>query len=273
MIKLSIKQKETKLLIVLLGISVSLMICNNFFKVEKIRNIMREMVSPVQELYVEGNLYLRDYERGIKNFYQLIVENKELNKKIVHLTKEKKYIQRVLLENERLRKMIRYQRRLPYETVLAKVVVFDPSNLFKMITINKGSKHGLTKDMEVVTFMNNKEELVGRVMKVGRYTSQVILLLDRNSQAGVFIKRNKISAVLVGNNYNYKLNYVDNRADIQIGDEIITSGQGGVFTEGFLVGKISKIKSTYQLDLFYDLDVLPTLDQNKLEEVLVIVSQ
>lgn len=267
-----IRQKEIRLTVILIGFSVFLIILDNFYGMLRFKSVIRNLFVAEQELCAKVSSYLRKYGVGLSKLSKLEDENKKLKEKISHFSKEKESWQQILIENERLRNIINYKKRLPQKTILAKVTGLDPSNLFKVITINKGSKEGLFVDMEVVTFVGDKEELVGKTIEVGKYASQVLLLLDQNSEVGVYIKRIGVNAVLAGNNQCYKLNYVENDVDVQIGDEILTSGKGGIFTKGILVGRVSKIRKK-ELDLFYDIEVTPTLDLNKFEEVLVVVNK
>ncbi|MDI6786033.1 MAG: rod shape-determining protein MreC [bacterium] len=279
MIRQLIKQKEIRLLIVLIGISVILIILDTSYNMKKIKNIVRTLLVVEEKIYTRVTSYLNGYGIRLSNLNELNienkilkVENKMLKERIRDFIKKKEDWQQILEENERLRKIVNYKKRLPKKTIVAKVIGFDPGNFFKVITINKGKKEGISRNMEIVTFIEDKEELVGKVIETGEYTSQVLLLLDQNSKVGVYIERNGINAVLTGNNRNYKLDYVDRDIDVQIGDKVVTSGKGGIFSKGVLVGKVSKITKE-RSELFYDIEVVPTLDQNKLEEVLVVVDE
>lgn len=272
MIKIFTRQKEIRLAVILVGLSIFLIILDNFYGTLKLKSVIRTLFVVEQELHTKISLYLGKYGVGLSNLSKIVNENRKLKEEIRHLYKEKENWRQILIENERLRKIIDYKKRLHQKTILAKVTGFDPSNLFKVITINKGSKEGLFRDMEVVTFVGDKEELVGKIIEVGKYTSKVLLLLDQNSEVGVYIKRIGVNAILAGNNQCYKLNYVENDVNVQIGDEILTSGKGGIFTKDILVGRVSKIRKK-KLDLFYDIEVTPTLDRSKLEEVLVVVDK
>jgi rod shape-determining protein MreC len=272
MLRIFIKHKETKLFISLLIFSVILITLNTSLKEFSLRSIIRRIFLPVQYLHMKIFSLFKDIKLGIKEVSRLAYENKLLKEKIWHLTKEKEILEKILAENRRLKKIMDYKMKLPHGSVSAKVVAMDPGNLFKVITINKGSRNGIKEGMEVVTFIDDKEELVGRTIEVDKDSSQVLLLLDQNSELGVYIPRSGVNAILVGNNHSYRLKYVEKDADVKIGDKVVTSGMGGVFSKGFILGKVSKINKD-KLDLFYEIEVTPTLDQNKLEEVLVVVNK
>jgi rod shape-determining protein MreC len=142
-------------------------------------------------------------------------------------------------ENGRLRSMVGWQRQSPWKLKLAKIVTRDPANWWHTVQIDLGSRDGLTNDLPVLT----PEGLVGRVSAVGLYTSQVVLVGDQNCRVsalvddithdmGILSASGPVDISLV------ELNYLSSNASIKSGQNVVTSGLGGIFPRGIPIGKI-----------------------------------
>jgi rod shape-determining protein MreC len=92
-------------------------------------------------------------------------------------------------ENLLLRQQLELSRTLPPERIAAEVIAKDHDNLFSTITINKGSRHGVTRDMPVVAFQGDMEGLVGKVIAVSTGSSQVLPLYDPQCQLSARLER------------------------------------------------------------------------------------
>jgi rod shape-determining protein MreC len=142
-------------------------------------------------------------------------------------------------ENDQLRSELSWQRQAPWRLKLAKVVTRDPANWWHTVQIDLGSRDGLTNNLPVLT----PDGLVGRVSSVGFYTSQVVLVGDQNCRVsarvedtthdmGVLSASGPLDTSLVD------LNYLSSSANIKSGQNVVTSGLGGIFPAGIPIGKI-----------------------------------
>jgi rod shape-determining protein MreC len=171
---------------------------------------------------------------------------RELLKEIDQLRREKEQLRiqaiqtaAIQQENYQLRASLNWQRQAPWKLKLAKVVTRDPANWWHTVQIDLGSRDGLTNDLPVLT----ADGLVGRVSAVSFYTSQVVLVGDQNCRVsalvddithdmGVLSASGPLDTSLVD------LNYLSSSANIKSGQNVVTSGLGGIFPRGIPIGKI-----------------------------------
>ncbi|KAB8033140.1 rod shape-determining protein MreC [Fluviispira multicolorata] len=158
--------------------------------------------------------------------------NSELKVKI-------KTLDDIVLENNRLRKLLNLTERTSVKFVTCEVTGSDPSFIYKNVRINQGTQSGIQHGMGVVA----EEGVVGVVMRVGVSHSDILLIIDPNSNLDVIVSRNRRRGVLQGGLANLlQFKYLERGSSILVGDEIVTSGLTGSFPSGILVGKVSNIK-------------------------------
>jgi rod shape-determining protein MreC len=145
----------------------------------------------------------------------------------------------VLNENNQLRAMVGWKQQSKWRLKLAKVVTRDPANWWHTVQIDLGSRDGLTNNLPVLT----PDGLVGRISSVGLYTSQVVLVGDQNCRVSALVEDTSrdmgvLSASGPVDTSLVELNYLSSSANIKSGQNVVTSGLGGVFPPGIPIGKI-----------------------------------
>jgi len=166
-------------------------------------------------------------------------------------------------ENARLRALLEFKEHTQYRTLGARVIGRDASNWWKSIQIDRGRNDGLREDLPVL----HAHGLIGKTLTVTEGESRVLLLLDPNCKISALIQDTREPGVLTGR----RMTFVDRHAKIQPGQIVITSGLGGIFPKGILIGTVRRAELNPQSGLFQDVEVQPTVDFNKLEEVLVML--
>ena len=219
---------------------------------------------------------------GVKDFFTSIKNNRHLREELKETKRTLEKYERIIYEyeeikreNERLRKLIGIQSRFDYETVIAEIIAKSPQNFYKTIIINRGRNSGIEKYMPVIAYQNNRQCLVGKIIDVQRYSARVQPIIDQLSYTGAMLKRSRYSGLLVGQSpiSNYcLLQYIDKRASISYGDEVVTSGMGGVYPKGILIGRVVSV-SKKRYGIFQEALVAPEVDFGKLEEVYVITKK
>ena len=132
--------------------------------------------------------------------------------------------------------------------------------------MNQGENDGVAKDMAVAT----SEGVVGRVIEVSRNTAKVLLITDANSAVDVIVQRSRAQGILEGKiEETCILKYVQKSEEVQVGDRVITSGLGGIFPKGLVVGTVTKVDRK-RPGIFQYIEVTPAVDLSKLEEVLIL---
>ena len=173
-------------------------------------------------------------------------------------------------ENKRLRKLLNLKEHSIYEGLASSVIAREPGNWFKVFLLDRGGEWGVKKDSIVIT----PEGLVGRVIKVSKNSSQVLLITDPGSEIGVLVQRSRIQGVIQGKGRYLILKYLPLEADAREGDLIITSGlEGRLFPKGLTVGRIKKIEPPHPQDLFLNIIVIPEVNLSSLEEILILKAQ
>jgi rod shape-determining protein MreC len=195
-------------------------------------------------------------------------ENRLLQEELRRLKQENAELRESAQTLERLQRLLLLKGRVSAPMVAAEVVAYSPSAWFRTIVINKGQRDGVKKGFPVVTL----EGVVGKVMRISYRSSVVLLVIDRNSAVDCLVERTRMRGILEGEGSGRcYLRYVPRTEDIQVGDRVITSGLGGVFPKGLSMGEVVRVeKKAY--GLFQEIEVMPSADLSRLEEVMVIVT-
>ena len=204
--------------------------------------------------------FLENHLNLYSNYNELIKENNELKNNI----SKTDFLE---LENSQLRKLIDEQIESASNLVSARVMIDKQSPYLNSFVINIGSNKGIKNGMAVLDGKN----FIGRIVDVNFFSSRVLLVSDLNSKIPVLSEPSGSHAILSGHGTNEPtLEYLSKNNGIQDGDKIYTSGKGGIFTPGLVVGKAKIEKNKIKVLLFADLDQitfvninLGALDENK----------
>jgi rod shape-determining protein MreC len=225
-------------------------------------------VSPVQSVFARSTAAIS----GVFNHYFYLSnaarENEALHAQVDHLSKE----------NIRLLEMVRWRERvgilqsLPEfrerKSVVASVIGRDASKRSKVMMINRGATEGVQVKDAVVTDAG----IVGHVIQVSGGVSKVLLLSDTRSSVDALFQDSRVSGVVVGTGENFcNMKFVPVESDVPVGSAVLTSGLGGIFPKGLMIGVVSQVKSKRQ-GLFKEVTIDPSVDLNRLEEVLVLLT-
>ena len=176
-----------------------------------------------------------------------------------------------LAENERLRTLLGYRQMMTqFDMVGARVIGRDSATWSSVIIIDRGQKDGVNTDMTVVT----EKGLVGHILEAGWNTSKVQLILDPRSSVGTIVQRaeSRVAGIVQGDLDNPTMPQMVNipkNADVVEGDVIVTSGFGGTYPKGIVVGLVSSLQNDSGGLLKIGL-LEPAVDFQKLEDVMVI---
>lgn len=203
----------------------------------------------------------------------LYEQNKMLRNEVEQLRGINLQANEALAENERLRTMIGYQHSArQFDFVAARVIGRESETWSSMIVIDRGTLNGIQNDMPVVT----PQGLVGRVVEAGPNSSKVQLILDPRSSVGTIVQRaeSRVTGIVQGDMDNPTMPQMVNipkNADVVEGDVIVTSGFGGIYPKGIIVGLVSSLKNDDGGLL--KIGVLESaVDFQKLEDVMVITA-
>lgn len=205
---------------------------------------------------IHNYLFLLDAKRNN-------IELAEINRKLMS---EISAFREVALENERLHKLVKFSEALGGESITAQVIAQDVLPEWRTIRINKGRNSGIEKGMAVVTH----EGIVGRIIRSDRNYSDILTLLDSSSNIAALVQRNRSRGVIEGYTENLlRLKHIRRTDDVRVGDIVVSSGIGGIFPKGLVVGSVINVKKK-NYGITQTVEVYPSVDFSKLEEVMVL---
>lgn len=231
-------------------------------------NLMIDTFAPLQRSVT----YVHERFSGFFEHYTLNIQaskkNKELKLQISELENKIFLHMEMEQENQRLKKMLDFADDIPAKKVLAQIVAWDAASDFKSLRINKGLKDGLELQATVVT----ADGLVGYVYRLTNHFADVLTILDPNNRTDVVVQRTRSQGIMEGYPGNKGLmKYVTRTEPIILGDDVLTSGLGHIYPKGIRVGTVSRLeRESYGITQY--IEVRPSVDFNRLEEVMVLIA-
>ena len=272
MIARNIKRFQV-ILVTIFFLSFSLMLMSENIRGEGGDKVSRRLIMSVATLIQRPLSFTAQTIKDIWGGYVFLIglskENEVLMRKVATLTDENIALRELSMENVRLKEYLKMVESSPHPRMVARVIGYNFTGWQNILVIDKGEDDGIEKNMAVVC----PEGVVGRIINVFPNASQVLLILDHNSSIDAVVQRNRVRAIVGGrgNNDELTLRFVSKESDIKLGDTVVSSGLGGIFPKGLLVGKVVNIKDG-ERGFFKDVRLSPIVDFLKLEEVQIIKS-
>jgi len=268
----STRNKGILILIVLLFISFTVMGFSQTRITIQFKSLLFTFVYPFQYVGVKSIDFVKDFFTSIQNNRNLERELTRTKELLEEYERTRYEFEELKAENERLRRLIGFQSHLEYETVIAEIVAKSPQDFYKTLIVNRGTDSGIKRWMPVVAYQDEVKCVVGKVIDVQPQSARIQPLIDQSSYIGAMLKDSRHSGILVGQSPlddQCLLQYLNRNADIKYGDVVVTSGMGGIFPKGILIGEVSSVtKKRY--GVFQEALVQPRVDLSRLEEVFII---
>ena len=225
-------------------------------------------VAPFQKGFTHSIRFVKNLWRHYFFLASVAKTNDALKRELSHATERVNQCNETELSNARLRSLLNFRETINRQVVAAEVISKDPSPWFKSILIDKGSSDGLKKGVPVVI----PEGVVGLVTDISTHYSKVLLVVDQNSAVDALVQRTRARGIIKGGTAGRCLfKYVLRKHDIVESDIVVSSGLDGVFPKGLRVGTVSNV-TRRNSGIFQEVTVIPYVDFEKLEEVLVILN-
>ncbi|MDR2182198.1 MAG: rod shape-determining protein MreC [Treponema sp.] len=211
---------------------------------------------------------------SIRELATLKEQYDELTGRMVRYEQLERNAAEIRQENSRLREQLGFSQILEYRHFAAEIIGRDPDNLFLDYVINKGTRSGIGTNMPVITYHGGTQTLVGKVAQAAYAESLVMPLYDTNCYVSCRLGESRIEGIVEGQGGAESpllMRFVRGRSreEIAIGEPVVTSGLGGVYPPGIMVGRVSRI--LYQdTDTSIEIEVESTTDFSRLEYVFVI---
>lgn len=214
-----------------------------------------------------------DTFNAVKELARLREENKELTERLKNYEILQRSNTDIKKENERLKEQLGFSLSLQEKNYPAQIISRNPDSLYSAFTINKGSRHGIRKNMPVLAIQGGIVGLVGKVVTVGALTSLVMPIYDSKCSVSARIQNTRDIGLVTGDgSVDSPLNmaYIKKRVldELQVGDLIVTSGESGNFMGDIPIGSISDIK-VLDYDSSLSIKVMPVIDFSRIEMVIV----
>ena len=202
---------------------------------------------------------------------------REENRALIERLKNYEILQRantdIKKENERLKEQLGFSLAFQEKNFPAQIIGRNPDSLYSSFTINKGSRHGIRKNMPVLAVQGGMVGLVGKVVTVGLGTSLVMPIYDTKCSVSARIQNTRdIGLVTGGGSSDQPLNLTCIKKmvlnELQVGDLIVTSGEGGNYVSDIPIGSISEIR-VLDYDSSLDVKIIPVIDFSRIEMVIV----
>lgn len=202
---------------------------------------------------------------------ELVRQNETLRRHNQELMLQAAQVEGVARENQRLRQLLGWEQQKPWKLKLASVVLREPSNWWRTVQLDLGSRDGIKENMPVLT----TEGLVGRIASVGLTRSQVVLLGDPHCKVSARIDNPARDTGIIGpggvlESEFVEMNYLPSNVNLKPGQSVVTSGIGGIFPKDIPIGRIVDWRT-----IEYGLNTVARVKLNanlsSLEEVWVMV--
>lgn len=177
-------------------------------------------------------------------------------------------------ENERLKEQLDFVSSIEEKNIPAQIISRNLDDSYSYITIDKGSVNGIKKNMPVIAFQNGNQGLVGKIVQVGTFTSQIIPIYNMDNMVSTRIQNTRDLGLVNGQGSQdlpLELQYIRKRVmeDLNIGDIVVTSGENDNYKRDIPIGTISKIEEIpYNSSLY--IEITPIIDFSRLENLVVI---
>ncbi len=218
-----------------------------------------------------------DSVNAVKELASLRQKYKELSEKL----KDYEYMRRsnaeIRGENERLKEQLGFSKGLEQKNIVSQIIARDIDNNDESLTIDKGSKDGIRKNMPVIAIQNGDIGVVGKIVNVGMFTSMIMPVYSSNCNIAARIQNTRDVGLVSGNgsiDNELSLQFIRKRLkdELQIGDVIVTSGENDNYLKDIPIGTISKV-SDLDYDSSLSIELTPIIDFLRLETVIVVDQQ
>ncbi len=203
---------------------------------------------------------------------EILKDNDRLREEINGLRIAAQQSAEAFKENDRLRQLVGRQRQLPWRTRLAQIVSRDPANWWHTAQIDLGTAEGMRPNLAVIS----TDGLVGKIKSCGEHRSSVVLLGDPTLRVSGVVQETRDQGIIMAGNSGspgsefIEFGFLSGNSQLKPGQTVVTSGDGGVFPKGIVVGRVVDSRSVgYGLSI--EARVKLAADLGKLEHVWVVL--
>ena len=230
-------------------------------------DLLGYVTTPIQTVLAKGHRVALGVWTTYVEWKNVRNENARLREENRRLRVSALQVDEIANENRRLRGLLELQERLPLTTVSGEIIAREWGGWVRSLTVNRGRGDRVARLTAVIT----PDGLLGRVVDVRPGASIVQVLTDPASTVGAHVMRTRTPGIVEGESRGtMRFKYMArDGAGIDVGDLVVTSGQGGVFPRGVPMGKVTAIDNRGSA-LFHYATIEPLVDYSRVDEVLLL---
>ncbi|MEK6795292.1 MAG: rod shape-determining protein MreC [Spirochaetota bacterium] len=218
---------------------------------------------------------IADWYASISELTRLREELRQTREKLAVYENAAVEFEEIKNENKRLSELLQMQKQIEYRTVAATIVSKDPQNFYSTIIVNRGYQDGVEIGMPVIAYRDAAKGVVGKVIEVSRRYARILPITDQNCKIGAMLETTRATGILAGEQPRSllcNLAFVDRVVPVATNESVVTSGMGGIFPKGLVIGTVSAVDRKLY-GLFQSITVRPLLDFATLEDIYIILKK
>ncbi|HLW52919.1 MAG TPA: rod shape-determining protein MreC [Candidatus Angelobacter sp.] len=224
-------------------------------------------ITPFERALIATSHFFRNTWNGYVDLRKVHRQNRDLQEELGRLRLENARLKTDVEQNRRLQALLDFKEQYVGQTIAAQVIGSGGSEQSHVIYIDKHKD--LKPGMAVIT----PDGIVGKIKEVYPMSSQVVLISDRDSGAGVILENSRLQGVLHGSDLgDLRVDDIMSDEKVDVGERVMTSGGDRVYPKGLPVGIVNKVGQDSDGGPFLSIRLKPAADLNRLEEVLVVTS-
>ena len=226
-----------------------------------------EITAPIERLVSAPFVATRDFYEGYVDLIGVRAENRRLERRIAEIEAENLQFREALVASGHLGRVASMRDEVEIPMLPAEVVGLDVAPWFRSVLVDRGTQHGVEPGQPVITH----EGVVGVVTATSGHAAKTMLLLDRQSAVDALVQRSRARGVVRGvGRDRLEFEFVVRGADVVEGDEVVTSGLGGVYPKGLRLGRVAELRDAGGR-LTRIAVIEPAVDLGQLEQVFVML--
>lgn len=223
--------------------------------------------TPIEKMFISTGHFFRNGWHNYADLRDVRKQNRELQDEVARLQMEQVRLRQDADQAQRLQVLLDFKEKFIAKTIAAQVIATSGTEQSHLITIDKGSNDHIKVDMPVIT----PDGIVGKVKDVFPMSSQVLLINDHDSGAGVILEQSRLQGIVKGTSLGeLQVTGIMSDEKVEPGERVVTSGGDRIYPKGYAVGTVISSTPDRDNDPFLAIKIKPAADLSRLEEVLVI---
>lgn len=229
--------------------------------------ILLDLTAPIERIVTAPVDGLRGFYEEYVDLIGVRAENRRLRRRIAEIESENLQFREALVASGHLGRVASMRDEIEIPMLPAEVVGLDVAPWFRSVLVDRGTDHGVEPGHPVITH----EGVVGVVTATSGHAAKTMLLLDRQSAVDALVQRSRARGVVRGvGREHLEFEFVVRGADVVEGDEVVTSGLGGIYPKGLRLGRVTELREAGGRLTRIAL-IEPAVDLGQLEQVFVLL--